>query len=93
VAQLACYGVIQRLASSDCHGPPQLRPKQAVERLGQLARDVVVIINVQMPEERKVELSAKRAGRLPIRRLAVAGSRQRLSEIGLGLSEIALDGC
>jgi hypothetical protein len=48
------------LASPDGNGSPQLGTKQRVERLGQHARDCVLVVNQQAPKEREIELPPER---------------------------------
>jgi hypothetical protein len=55
---------------------PQLLTKQHVKRLGQLARDRVLVIDQQPLEEREIELPTHPVGRFAVGPLTVASSRQ-----------------
>ncbi len=79
------------MAGTNRDGSSQLVAKQGVEWLGQLARDRVLIVNQQAPEERQIELPPQRTGSLPVGRLAVPDPRQGTLEVALGLLEVTFD--
>lgn len=64
-------GLLQLFVGPYSSRSAQIVAKQRVERLGQLAPYVVLVVNQQPLEEREIELPPERSGSLTVGRLAI----------------------